>query len=108
MKFGQSSDTLVSFVQEVEVVSEAVTERAFLTSAFRETEEDVVVGEEEEGGKVVDCFVGRDSEVEAAVLLGDAALLCCVVSCFPVDPVSFCEGFCLTIFSSSICVSAVP
>lgn len=86
----------------------AVTERAFLNSDFREAEDGVVVveEEEEESGKVVECFEGRDSEAEA--LLGGVALLCCVVSCFPVDPASFCDGLCLTTFSSSICVSAVP
>lgn len=92
-----------------------VTERAFLTSAFREAEEDVgvvVVGEEEEeGGTVVDCREGRGCDVEAVVVLGgslDGALLRCVVSCVPVDPPPFCDGFCLTTFSSSIWVSAVP
>lgn len=84
-----------------------VRERAFLTSAFREAEEDVVVEEEEEGGgKFVDCRGGRSSEVEAVVVvLGRSlggALLLCVVSCFPVDPPPFCIGLCLTTFSSSI------
>lgn len=99
----------MGFVREVEVV----TERAFLSSAFRDAEEDVVVDEEEEeGGKAVDCRGGRVSEVETVVaVLGRAlggALLRCVVSCFPVDPPPFCDGLCLTTFSSSIWVSAVP
>lgn len=88
-----------------------VTERVFLRDAFREAEEDVVEEEEEEGGKVVDCRGGRGSEVEAVVVLGGSlagALLRCVVSCFPVDPPPFCDGLCLTTFSSSIWVSAVP
>lgn len=98
-----------------------VTERAFLTSAFREAEEDVVVvvvveEEEEEGCMVVDCRGGRGSEVEAVVVAVavvlegnlDGALLRGVVSCFPVDPPPFCDDLCLTTFSSSIWVSAVP
>lgn len=47
------ADTFVCFVREVEVVTVLVTERAFLTSAFREADEDVVLAveeEEEEGG----------------------------------------------------------
>lgn len=53
--------SFVCFVREVEVavvtVVVVVTERAFLTSAFREAVEDVVVEEEEEeGGRVVDCL----------------------------------------------------
>lgn len=83
-----------------------VTERAFLTSAFRETEEDVVAEEEEEeGGGAVDCREGSGSGVEAVVALGTSlggALLRCVVSCFPADPPPFCDGLCLTTFSSSI------
>lgn len=105
-------DTFVCFVREVEVVTVVVvvTERAFLTSAFRVAEEDVVVveEEEEEGGKVV---VLGGSEVEAVVVLGGSlgcGLLRCVVSCFPVDPPPFCDVLCLTTFSSSIWVSAVP
>ncbi len=43
------------FVREVEVVTVAVTERAFLNSVFREVEEDVLLEEEEEGGIVVAC-----------------------------------------------------
>lgn len=93
-------------------VREVATERAFLTSAFREAEEDVmVVVVEEEEGKVVDCCGGRGGEVEAVVVLGESlggALFRCVVSCFPVDPPPLCDGFCLTTFSSSIWVSAVP
>ena len=92
-----------------------MTERAFLTSAFREAEEDVVVvveDEEEEGGGAVDCCGGRGKEVEAVVVdLGwslGGALLRCVVSCLPVDPPPFCVGLCLTTFSRSIWVSAVP
>lgn len=90
-----------------------VTERPFLTSAIRDAEGGVVVDEEEEeGGKGVDCRGGRGSEVEAVVVvLGRSlggALLHCAVSCFPVDPPPFCDGFCLTTFRSSICVSAVP
>lgn len=95
------------FVRVVEVV----TERAFLSNAFRQAEEDVVEEEEEEGGKVVVCRGGRGSEVEAVVVLGGslgAALPRCVVSCFHVDPPPFCDGLCLTTFSSSIWVSAVP
>lgn len=96
----------------VELVTVVVTERAFLTSAFREAEEDVVVEEEEEeGGKVVDCRGGRGSEVEAVVVLGAGlgdALLRCAVSCFPVDPPPFWDDLCLTTFSSSIWVSSVP
>lgn len=97
------------------MVTLVVTERAFLTSAFREAEEDVMVvveeEEEEGGGKVVDCCGGRGGEVEAVVVLGESlggALFRCVVSCFPVDPPPLCDGLCLTTFSSSIWVSAVP
>lgn len=101
------------FVREVEAVTVVVTERVFLASAFREAEEDVMVEEEEEeeGGKDLDCCGGRGAEVEAVVVLEetkDGALLRCAVSCFPVDPPPFCDGFCLTTFSSSIWVSAVP
>lgn len=88
-----------------------VTERAFLTSAFRQAEEDVVVEEEEEGGKAADCFWGKGDEVEAVVVFEGSLggiLLRCVVSCFPVNPPPFCDGFCLTTFRSSIWVSAVP
>lgn len=89
-----------------------VTERAFLTSIFREAEEDVVVEEEdEEGCTVVDCCGGRGSKVEAVVVLGGilgCALPRCVVSCVPVDPPPFCDALCFTTFSSSICVSTVP
>lgn len=95
-----------------------VTERDFLTGAFREVEEEVVVmgvveEEEEEGGKAADCPRGRGSEAVAAavVLLGCClvgALLRCAVSCFPVDPPPFCDDLCFTTFSSSICVSAAP
>lgn len=99
------------FVRELEVVTAVVTERVFLISAFREAEEDDVE-EEEEGGTVVDCRGGRGNEVEAVVVvLGGSlgsALLRCVVSCFPVDPPPLCDGLCLTTFSSSIWVSAVP
>lgn len=87
------------------------TERAFLTSAFCEAEEDVVE-EEEEGGKFVDCCAGKGREVEAVVVvLGRSlggALICCAASCFPVDPPPFCNVRCLTTFSSSMWVSAVP
>lgn len=95
-----------------------VKERAFLTGAFREVEEEAVVmgvveEEEEEGGRAMDCPWGKGSEVEAvvAVVLGCCllgALLPCVVSCFPVDPPPFCDDLCFTTFSSSIWVSAVP
>lgn len=91
-----------------------VAQRAFLNSAFREADEDVVVveEEEEEGGRAVDCRGGRGSEVEAVVVVVGGslggALLRCVVSCFPVDPPPFCDDLCLTTFSSSIWVSAVP
>lgn len=94
------------FVREVEVVTVLVTERAFLTSALREADEDVVVvEEEEEGARAADCRGGRGSEVEAVVVvLGSlgGALLRCITSCFPVDPPPFCDGLCLTTFSSSI------
>lgn len=109
--------TFVCFVRDVEVVV-MVTERALLTSAFREAEEDVVVmavvEEEEEGGRAVDCLVGRGSEVEAVVMvvvLGwslGGALLRSVGFSFPMDPPPFCDGLCLTTFNSSIWVSAVP
>lgn len=90
-----------------------VTERAFLTSAFRQAEEDVVVEEqeEEEGGKAADCFGGKGDEVEAVVVFEGSlggVLLHCVASCFPVNPPPFCDGFCFTTFRSSIWVSAVP
>lgn len=107
-----SADTFVCFVREVEVVMVVVAERAFLTSIFREAEEDVVVEEEdEEGCTVVDCCGGRGRKVEAVVVLGrtlGCALPRCVVSCFPVDPPPFCDALCFTTFSSSIWVSAVP
>lgn len=89
-----------------------MTERVFLTSAFREAEDVVgVEEEEEEGGKVVDCSGGGGSEVEAVVVLEGGlggALLRCVLSCFPVDPPPFCDVLCLTTFSNSIWVSAAP
>lgn len=103
--------SFVCFVREVEVVTVVVTVRVFLASAFRGAEEDVGEEEEEEGSKVVDCLGGRGSEVEAVVVFGGSlggALLRCVVSCFPVDPPPFCDVLCLTTFSSSIWVSAVP
>lgn len=112
-KYILSIDTFVCFVREVEMVAVVVTERAFLTSAFREAEEDVVVEEQEEeaGGKVMDCFWGKGDEVEVVVVFKGSlggALLRCMVSCFPVDPPPFCDGLCLTTFRSSIWVSAVP
>lgn len=65
--------------------------------------------EEEGSGKAVDCCVGGPGgEVEAVVAFKEArcgALPRCVLSCFPPP---FCVGFCLTTFSSSIWVSAVP
>lgn len=67
-------------------------------------------GEEEGGGKAVDCC-GGGAEVEAVVVFRAArcdALPRCVTSCFPVDPPPFCAGLCLTTFSSSIWVPAVP
>lgn len=93
------------FDRAVEVVTVLVTERPFLTSAFRVAEGCVVVDEEEEDG--ADCG-GRGSEAEAVLgrTLG-GALLRCEVSGFPVDPPPFCD-FCLTTFKRSICVSAVP
>lgn len=64
---------------------------------------------EEDGcGKAVDCCGGPGGEVEAVVVFKEArcgALPRCVLSCFPPP---FCAGLCLTTFSSSICVSAVP
>lgn len=71
-----------------------------------EEEED----EEEGGGIAVDCC-GGGAEVEAVVVFRAArcdALPRCVMSCFPVDPPPFCADLCLTTFSSSIWVSAVP
>lgn len=109
-------DTFECFVRHVEVVTVVVTDRALLTSAFWEAEEDemvVLVEEEEEGegGKAVDCCGGRGGKVEAVVVLGEGrcgALPRCELSCFAVGPPPFCAGLCLTIFSSSIWVSAVP
>lgn len=109
-------DTFECFVRHVEVVTVVVTDRALLTSAFWEAEEDemvVLVEEEEEGegGKVVDCCGGRGGKVEAVVVLGEGrcgGLPRCELSCFAADPPPFCAGLCLTTFSSSIWVSAVP
>lgn len=96
------------FEQEVEVQTLPVTEYAFLTGAFREEEEDEAV-EGEEDGKVLGCCGGPAAD--ASLGLGGtfaAALLCCVISCFPVDPPPLCKEPCLSTFSSSIWVSAVP
>lgn len=87
-----------------------VTERAFLTSAFRGVEEEEAVEGEEEG-KGACCCRGPAADVDAVWFLGGtltAALLCGVLSCFPVDPPPFCKAPCFTTFSSSIWVSAVP
>lgn len=80
--------------------------RDFLTSAFPAAEGAVVmqgVEEEEEGG-------GSEGGAVLVVLKGGlgGALLRCAASCFPEGPSPFCDGFCLTTFSSSIWVSAVP
>lgn len=64
--------------------------------------------EEEGGGKAVDFCGGPGGEVEAVVVFKEArcgALPRCVLSRFPPP---FCVGLCLTTFSSSIWVSAVP
>lgn len=98
------------FEQEVEVGTLTVTECAFLTGAFREEEEDEAV-EGEEDGKEVCCCGGPAADVDAALVLGRtlaAALRRCVLSCFPVDPPPLCKEPCLTTFSNSIWVSAVP
>lgn len=84
-----------------------VTECAFLTDAFREVEEEAAGGEEEGAC----CCRGPAADVDAVLFLGGtltAALLRCVLSCFPVDPPPFCKAPCFTTFSSSIWVSAVP
>lgn len=68
--------------------------------------------DDEEGAKFVDCCAGKGRAAEAeVVLLGislGGALLRCVGSWFPVDPPPFCDALCLTTFSISMCVSAVP
>ena len=98
------------FVQEVEVETLTVAECVFLTSVFREEQGDEAV-EGEEDGKGVCCCEGPAADVDAMLVLGEtlaAALLRCVLSCFSVDPPPFCKEPCLTTFSSSIWVSAVP
>lgn len=100
--------SFVCFVREA--VTVAVTERAFLTSAFREAEGDGMVAEEEEEHGTC-CRAGGRRETETVVVLEESlagALLRCVASCFPVDPPPFCDDLCLTNFSSSIWVSHVP
>lgn len=85
-----------------------VTERALLTSALREVEEDVVVvvvTEEEECGVATFCPGGRGSEAEAVMVVSDGVLSGALLS---VNPPPFCDGLCLTTFNSSIWVSAVP
>lgn len=92
------------FEQEVVAGTETVSERAFLTSAFREVEEDEAA-EGEDGGKPVCCCGRPAADVDAALLLGGtlaAALLHCVLSCFPVGPPPFCGAPCFTTLSSSI------
>lgn len=111
-EFQESAGTFVCLELEVEVGTGTgtVTGCVFLTGAFRAVEEDGAV-EGEEGGKGLCCCGAPAADVDTALLLGAAlaaALLRCVLSCFPVDPPPFCEDPCLTTFSRSMWVSAVP
>lgn len=111
------TDTLECLLWHAVVVVVAVTDCALLTRPFWEAVEDEMVllledeDEEDGGAKAADCCGGPGAEVEAVVVFKAArcdALPRCVLSCFPVDPPPFCVGLCLTTFSSSIWVSAVP
>ena len=100
-----SEDTFECFVRKAEVET-VVTERAFLTRAFREAEEDAVEEAEDEGGSVADCRGGRGRDVEAVLV--PLRSLGAALSCLPEDPPPLFDDLCLPTFSSSIWVSAVP